>query len=136
MVSDILAPEVGIDADTVREVVAECRRTGARLSDTLVSFGLVDRARLRECMLVWTKRKIDAILSFANPELLFVPRRRRYSEDLREERVEDAIVITDTRFHLVRFIAAAPDCFVYLVVDAGRALIAAARLGLRRAVGG
>jgi len=229
---DILAPEVGIDTETAHEVVAECRRTGARLSDTLIRFGLIDRAQLRDHMLTWTKRKIQTILAFSNPEVLFLPQRRRYSEDLlfdleellsddgqlgrpasvrpppqsperlwqdafsapdssgtqagmgqildracqsegvlgaavidrltgvcllhrgcdlspdvawahlqtlnvmsREERVEDSIVVTDTRYHLVRFIPAAPDCFVYLVVDAKRALIAAARFGLQRAVG-
>lgn len=230
---DILAPEVGIDSQTAHEVVAECRRTGASLSDTLIAFGLVDRARLREHMLAWTKRKIRTILGFSQPELLFLPQRRRYSADLlfdleellsdeqqpsrptsvhppsragtrrwqdafstpeagatqaemtrvldeacsgegvqgaavidrltgvclmqrgcdlspdvawahlqtlnvlsRQERVEDSIVVTDMRYHLVRFIPSTPDCFVYLVVDAKHALIAAARLALRRAVGG
>lgn len=228
---DILAPEVGIDTETAHEVVAECRRTGARLSDTLIRFGLIDRARLRDHMLAWTKRKLQTILGFRKPELLFLPQRRRYSEDLlfdleellgnafelvrpaspppgsssvrlwqdafstpdvtetragmspildracqgegvlgaavldrrtgvclvqrgcalspdiawahlqtmnalsREEHVEDSIVVTRTRYHLVRFIPAAPDCFVYLVVDARRVLIAAARLALQRAVG-
>lgn len=228
---DILAPESGIDTDTVREVVAECRRTGARLSDTLVSFGLVDRAQLREHMLAWTKRKMQTILRFERPEILFLPRQRGYSEDLlfdleellgeeapplrprsvfpsapgperqwqdafsvpeagasreqiaemleralrgdgvlgaavidrltgvclmhkgcelssdvawahvhclnvlsREERVEDSIVVTDKFFHLVRFVPTAPDCFVYLLVDAQRVLIAAARLALQRAL--
>ena len=232
---DILAPEVGIDSDTAQEVLAECRRTGARLSDTLIRFGLVDRAQLREHLLAWTKRKIRTILGFSKPELLFLPQRRQYSEDLlfdleellsdetearrpasirppapsapastrrlwqdafstpdagatqaemtrileqacrgegvlgaaiidrltgvcllqrgcdlspdvawahlqtinvlsREERVEDALVVTDTRYHLVRFIPAAPDCFVYLVADARKVLLAAARLELQRAV--
>jgi len=230
---DILAPEVAIDTQTAHEVVAECRRTGASLSDTLVSFGLVDRARLREHMLDWIRRKLRTILGFHKPELLFVPQRRRYSADLlfdledllsddqpptrpasvrppapaterrwqdafstpeagatqaeitrvlddaclgegvlgaavidrltgvclmhrgcdlspdvawahlqtlnvlsRQERVEDSIVVTDTRYHLVRFIPSTPDCFVYLVVDAKQALIAGARLSLQRAVGG
>ncbi|HKO47267.1 MAG TPA: response regulator transcription factor [Polyangiaceae bacterium] len=235
---EILAPEVGIDAQTAHEVVAECRRTGARLSDTLISFGLIDRAQLREHLLTWTKRKIRTILGFSRPELLFLPQRRQYSEDLlfdleellsdeqrparpdsirppapaplaatptdrlwqdafstpgaegtqaamsrvlenacrgegvlgaaiidrltgvcllhqgcdlspdvawahlqtinvlsRQERVEDSIVVTDTRYHLVRFIPSAPDCFVYLVADAKQVLIAAARLDLQRAVG-
>lgn len=79
---DILAPEAGIDSDTVREVVAECRRTGARLSDTLVSFGLVDRARLRDQLLDWTRRKMQAILRFERPQILFLPQKRAYSEDL------------------------------------------------------
>lgn len=79
---DLLAPEAGIDADTIREVVAECRRTGARLSDTLVSFGLVERARLRDQLLAWTRRKVQAILRFERPQILFLPQQRTYSEDL------------------------------------------------------
>lgn len=228
---DILAPEAGIDADTVREVVAECRRTGARLSDTLVSFGLMDRARLREQLLDWTRRKMQAILRFERPQILFLPQKRAYSEDLlfdleellgdeanvsrprsvypaaplpqppwqsafsvaeaeaprpelttvldrallgdgvlgaavidrltgvclmqrgqelspdvawahlqclnvlsRQERVQDSIVVTDRYFHLVCFIPAAPDCFVYVLADARQVLLAAARHALQQAV--
>jgi hypothetical protein len=79
---DILDPEAGIDPETAREVVEECRRTRARLSDTLVSWGLVDRARLRDCMLAWTTRKLEAIRQFSAPQTLFLPRPRSYAEDL------------------------------------------------------
>jgi CheY-like chemotaxis protein len=64
---DILDPEAGIDRDTAREVVSECRRTGARLSDTLVAFGLVDRARLRQCMLAWSARKVAGMRQLDRP---------------------------------------------------------------------
>jgi DNA-binding response OmpR family regulator len=226
---DILAPESGIDADMVREVVAECRRTGARLSDTLVSFGLVDRARLREQLLDWTKRKMQAILRFEHPQILFLPQKRGYSEDLlfeleellgdeaqrprsafppprapqpswdeafaapepdssrellarvleralksdgvlgaaaierlsgvcllqggqelspdvawahlqclnvlsRSECVQDSIVVTDKYFHLVSLVPAAPDCFVYVLVDSSQVILAAARHALQQAV--
>lgn len=90
---DILDPEQGIDRDIAREVVEECRRTRARLSDTLVSWGLVDRARLRECMLAWNSRKIASIRQFSAPETLFLPGLRSYAEDLLfdlEELVEPA----------------------------------------------
>lgn len=230
---DILTPEAGIDAETVREVVAECRRSGARLSDTLVSFGLVDRARLRDQLLDWTRRKMQAILRFERPQILFLPQKRGYSEDLlfeleellgdeaqvsrprsvfpappapasqppwqdaftetdgaapqdeltrvldrallgegvlgaavidritgvcllqrgqelspdvawahlqclnalsRQDRVQDSIVVTDRYFHLVCFIPAAPDCFVYVLADAKQVLLAAARHALHQAV--
>ncbi len=228
---DILKPEVGIDADTVREVVAECRRTGARLSDTLISFGLVDRARLRDQLLDWTRRKMQAILHFERPQILFLPQKRSYSEDLlfqledllgdealgsrprsvyppppgphpawqdafaapeadasreqltrvldralegdgvlgaaaidrlsgvclmqrgqelspdvawahlqclntlsRQERVQDSIVVTDKYFHLVCFVPAVPDCFVYVLADASQVILAAARHALQQAV--
>jgi DNA-binding response OmpR family regulator len=226
---DVLSPQSGIDADTVREVVAECRRTGARLSDTLVSFGLVDRARLRDQLLAWTKRKVQSLLRFERPQILFLPQKRSYSEDLlfeleellgdeaqlsrgrsaapppeqpawqsafeaaedgpgreqltrvleralqgdgvlgaavidrltgvcvmqrgqdlsadvawahlrclnvlsRLERVQDSIVVTDKYFHLVCFLPVAPDCFVYVLVDASRVLLAGARHSLQRAI--
>jgi CheY-like chemotaxis protein len=79
---DILDPERGMDQDTVREVVEECRRTRARLSDTLVRWGLVDRARLRDCLLAWTSRKIAGVRQFSNPQSLFLPAVRNYAEDL------------------------------------------------------
>ncbi|RYZ01920.1 MAG: response regulator transcription factor [Myxococcales bacterium] len=229
---EILTPEAGIDADMVREVVAECRRTGARLSDTLVSFGLVDRARLRDQLLDWTRRKMQSILRFERPQILFLPQKRGYSEDLlfdleellgdeaqlsrarsayppaapssqppwqgafsdsdgaapraeltrvldrallgdgvlgaaiidrltgvcllqrgqelspdvawahlqslnvlsRQERVLDSIVVTDRYFHLVCFVPEAPDCFVYILADAKKVLLAAARHALQQAV--
>lgn len=228
---DVLAPEAGIDSDTLREVMAECRRTGARLSDTLVAFGLVDRARLREHLLDWTRRKMQTVLRFERPEILFLPQKRSYSEDLlfeleellgddanslrprsvypaaaiptppwqsafsaadvaapreeltvvldrallgdgvlgaavidrltgvclmqrgrelspdvawahlqclnvlsRQERVQDSIVVTDKYFHLVCFVRAAPDCFVYVLADANQVLLAAARHAVQQAV--
>jgi CheY-like chemotaxis protein len=79
---DILDTETGIDRETAREVVNECRRTRARLSDTLESWGLVDRARLRDCILAWTTRKIACIREFSSPETLFLPVQRGYTEDL------------------------------------------------------
>lgn len=79
---DVLDPERGIDSDVAREVVEECRRTRARLSDTLVRWGLVDRARLRDCLLAWTSRKIAGVRQFSNPKWLFLPAVRSYAEDL------------------------------------------------------
>jgi hypothetical protein len=79
---DILDPESGIDQETAAEVLNECRRSGARLSDTLVAFGLVDRARLRECIQSWLARKIAGIRQLGAPETLFLPAHRSYAEDL------------------------------------------------------
>ena len=89
---DLVAPESALANETIREVVAECRRTGAKLTDTLVNFGLVDRAGLRDCLQQWMRRKLETILQFARPEVLFLPLKRAYSEDLvfeLEELVDD-----------------------------------------------
>jgi DNA-binding response OmpR family regulator len=91
---DLVVPDPTLAADTIREVVAECRRSGAKLTDTLVAFGLVDRAGLRDCLQQWLRRKLDSILQFRRPEVLFVPQKRAYSEELLfelEELVEDRV---------------------------------------------
>jgi DNA-binding response OmpR family regulator len=77
-----LEGEAELRADDVREVVAECRRTGARLTDTLVAFGLLDRASLRVSILQWTRRQLEAVRAFPEPRTLFVPKKRHYAEEL------------------------------------------------------
>ncbi len=79
---ELLAAEADIEPDVIRAVIEECRSTGAGLSDTLVKWGLVDRARLREGTQVWTQRRLQAICQFSRPQTLFLPQRRRYAGDL------------------------------------------------------
>lgn len=79
---DLLQGEAELRPDDVREVVEECRRTGARLTDTLVAFGLVDRATLRVSLLRWTRRQLEVVSGFAQPQTLFLPKKRRYAEEL------------------------------------------------------
>jgi CheY-like chemotaxis protein len=77
-----LEGEAALRADDVREVISECRRTGARLTDTLVAFGLLDRATLRVSLLQWTRRQLEAVRAFPQPRTLFVPKKRQYAEEL------------------------------------------------------
>jgi DNA-binding response OmpR family regulator len=79
---EILHNQASLNADDVREVIAECRRSGARLTDTLVSFGLLDRATLRVALLGWMRRQLGAILGLQQPRTLFVPKKRAYAEEL------------------------------------------------------
>jgi DNA-binding response OmpR family regulator len=79
---EILASEPTVEPEIARAIVEECRRSGARLSDTLVRWGLTDRADLRNSVQVWIRKKIDAIVSFEHPEALFLPQRRPYAEDM------------------------------------------------------
>lgn len=85
---DLLQGDAELRPDDVREVLEECRRTGARLTDTLVAFGLVDRASLRVSLLRWTRRQLEVIRSFTQPQTLFLPKKRRYSEELLFELAE------------------------------------------------
>jgi DNA-binding response OmpR family regulator len=79
---DLLASDSQIDPSTIQAVLDECRTTGANLSDTLVRWGLVDRARLRDGVQLWVRRKLQAICQFSRPQTLFLPQRRKYAGDL------------------------------------------------------
>lgn len=79
---DLVQSEAAIRPEEIREVLEECRRTGARLTDTLVAFGLMDRASLRVSLLRWTQRQLEVMSNFPNPQTLFLPKKRHYSEEL------------------------------------------------------
>jgi DNA-binding response OmpR family regulator len=79
---ELLSSEAGLDAEAAQAVLEECRRTGARLSDTLAGWGLTDRARLRNSVQLWITKKLAAILQFSEPQTLFLPHRRRYAEEM------------------------------------------------------
>jgi DNA-binding response OmpR family regulator len=79
---DALAPEAGIDPDTAQSIVRECKNTGKSLSETLVSWGLIDRARLRNALREWIERKLEAICKLPSPQALFLPVQRTYSRDV------------------------------------------------------
>lgn len=79
---DALAPETGIDLETAQSVVRECQSTGKTLSETLVSWGLIDRARLRNALREWIERKLDAISKLPSPNALFLPVQRTHSQDV------------------------------------------------------
>ncbi len=79
---DELGPEAGLDSTTAQEVVAECRRTGAGLSQTLVSWGLVEGEQLREVARSWLKKKLSGLFSLERPQFLFLPGQKRCSAEL------------------------------------------------------
>jgi two-component system, OmpR family, alkaline phosphatase synthesis response regulator PhoP len=79
---DALGQHSPIDARTARAVVEECRITGAGVTDTLVAWGLVDRAKLRELMRQWVEKKLVALCSLPSPMFLFLPAKYSGSVEL------------------------------------------------------
>jgi CheY-like chemotaxis protein len=79
---ETLAPGKGLDKETARAIVDECRRTGKTLSETLSAWGLVERAQLRDSIRSWLMRKLDSIRHFRDPQFLFLPIRHTYAEDM------------------------------------------------------
>lgn len=72
----------GIDAATARQVVEECRITRASVTETLIAWGLVERAHLRELMRQWVASKLSALCSLPNPEFIFLPTKYTGSVEL------------------------------------------------------
>ncbi|MGC4091142.1 MAG: response regulator transcription factor, partial [Polyangiaceae bacterium] len=79
---DALAPEGGIDTETAKLIVEECRNTGKSLTETLAAWGLVERSRLRSAMAGWIRRKIASICALPEPRTLFLPQKYKGAEDL------------------------------------------------------
>lgn len=77
-----LEPELGVDRETVRAAVEESRRSGTSLTETLISWGLASRARVRESIGAWIRKKIEITLGLPNPQTLFLPQKRLHSEEL------------------------------------------------------
>jgi DNA-binding response OmpR family regulator len=79
---ELLSSGAQLDKETARAVLEECRQSGAPLSDTLVRWGLTDRASLRNSLQLWISKKLSAIIDFTEPETLFLPSVRRYADDM------------------------------------------------------
>lgn len=79
---DALDPSGGINSETAQAILDECRTTGASLSDTLIAWGLADRARVREALRGWITRKLTAICALPDASSLFLPGNRVFSGDV------------------------------------------------------
>lgn len=79
---DILAPAAKIDLETASAIVEECRVTDRTFGIVLEEWGLVERARLRECLKIWFTRRLAIIQQFTQPETLFLGHPVEYSGDM------------------------------------------------------
>lgn len=77
-----LATEVALDADTVAELVDECRRTQAKLTDVIAQWGLVDPEQVRASLKGWLSKQLATIVALPNARSLFLPQRSEYADDL------------------------------------------------------
>lgn len=79
---EALSPDGSISPDMAQALLMECRTTGKTISETLVDWGLMDRARLREALRGWIERKLDAICNLPSPSTLFLPGERACAQDI------------------------------------------------------
>lgn len=74
-----VAPGGGINAETARAVVRECQLTGSTIGETIVAWGLADKAQVRDGIRRWIERKLEAICRLPAPQSLFLPMHRARS---------------------------------------------------------
>lgn len=79
---ELIEPDAGLTDEDLRGVIDECKRSRRNFGEVLISWGLVDRARLRERLRRWISRKLDTILHLPHASVLFVPETRTYASDL------------------------------------------------------
>lgn len=77
-----LALKFGLDADTVASVLEECRTSGQPLTDTIVSWGLVDREQLLHELKLWMTDKIHRVIRLPQARSMFLPQRRDYADSV------------------------------------------------------
>lgn len=80
--STVLVEERLVSREDVAQVMAECRKNGGNFCETLVSWGLVERATLRDLLCRHLGGQLDALLSVSEAQALFVPQPRSYSSEM------------------------------------------------------
>jgi hypothetical protein len=74
---------VSLDDAAVRELIDECRRTGAHFADVLVAWGLLGAEAARECVRRFVAEQLATLLAAEDAVALFLPRARAYGGGLR-----------------------------------------------------
>ena len=77
-----LAVELELGSDMVEGILADCRRKGARFTEVVVAWGVLDRNALREKLKAWIAKKLEAIIHLPHARSLFLPQKRESSLDM------------------------------------------------------
>lgn len=115
---EVLVPDASNNREQARAAIEECRRTGRSFSETLVASGLVEPARLRKNVCQWLEKKVAAICQLPEPEVLFLPSKRTYAEDLLFE-LNEIIGCADSDHSLSSVPAPGPEPRPTLIPSSG-----------------
>ncbi|HKP63769.1 MAG TPA: response regulator transcription factor [Polyangiales bacterium] len=77
-----LAVELELGSDMVEGILADCRRKGAKFTDVVVAWGVLDRNALRERLRTWMAKKLQAIIHLPQARSLFLPQRHESSGEM------------------------------------------------------
>lgn len=110
--TDHLVSKGVASAADISAAFAECRRLGANFAEMLVSWGLIDRDRMRTEMLEHISRALVHILDWGSVVTLFVPSSREYKGSLIysvAELVDSVRAIAPGRAEVLRPLLEEPD---------------------------
>jgi hypothetical protein len=77
-----LSQHCGVDAEALREAIAESQQRRTRLGETLLSWGLVTQEDLRGALEKQIASTLEVLASMHESQALFLPRRMEYAAEL------------------------------------------------------
>jgi len=71
-----------VPLETVRKAMEECKKTGRNFGETLIGWGLIPRARFQDLLRQYVAERLQRILAYPEPQVMFVPMTRTYATEL------------------------------------------------------
>jgi len=80
--SSELLKETGLDGSDLQSVFDECKRDGSNFGETVIEWGLISRENFRQILLQHISSSLAVILTWKNPQMIFVNSDRVYNSTL------------------------------------------------------
>jgi hypothetical protein len=77
-----LVDDHGISSDLLRDVIEDCRKTRARLGETLIAWGVTSALQIRDALRGQIEEALVAAAANPGARCLFLPRRLEYAPEL------------------------------------------------------
>ncbi|MCK5690351.1 hypothetical protein KAI87_13825, partial [Myxococcota bacterium] len=75
-----LLEDVGLDKDSLKEVIKECRRTGKKIGEALIEWKLATPEQVTQALRVQVRDAVGALQTQSDPRSLFLPRSGSFAD--------------------------------------------------------
>jgi hypothetical protein len=80
--TDYMVEEAKLEAEALKQVFEECKRTGQNFGETIIEWGLLDEPSLRKFLLEQISATVLEVFTWTTLDSMFVPGRRTYKGSL------------------------------------------------------
>lgn len=80
--TDYMVEEAKLEAEALKQVFDECKRTGQNFGETIIEWGLLDEPTLRQFLLQQIANSVLEVFTWTTLESMFIPGRRAYKGSL------------------------------------------------------